>query len=326
VVGADRLRLTLACGDYDINRGLIEGVVQPEGIELVPLTLSSPERHWRMMRGREFDVCELSLGSYLMIRDQRSLPFIAIPAFPHRRFRHGYIFVNGEAGIERPKDLEGRKVGIRTWQVTAGLWIRGILEEQYGVDLSRIEWFRHDQEDIPFELPERFRMTQLGRDQNVSEMLAEGELDALIYPEVPSTMKRGDRRVRRLFSDPGAEERRFYAETGLFPLMHAVVIEERVLAERPEVATSLLEAFRASKRLAWERMDEPEYLPLVWGREAVEEQRALMGRDPWAYELPKNRPALEAMLRYAHRQGLVRRAMEPEELFFPGSLGSEESS
>jgi 4,5-dihydroxyphthalate decarboxylase len=320
-----RLRLTLACGDYDINRGLIDAIVQPEGIELVCVTLSSPERHWRMMRGREFDLCELSLGSYLMIRDQRSLPFIAIPAFPHRRFRHGYIFVNSQAGIERPKDLEERKVGIRTWQVTAGLWIRGILEEQYGVDLSTIEWFRQDEEDIPFELPSRFRMTKLDREQNVSEMLAEGELDALIFPEVPTALKRGDRRVRRLFADPRAEEQRFYRETGLFPLMHTVVIEERVLHERPELAASLLEAFRASKRLAWEQLDEPDFLTLVWAQEAVDEQRALMGRDPWPYDLPSNRPALEAMLRYAHRQGLISRAMEPEELFFPPSLEVEGS-
>ena len=136
--GATRLQLTLACGDYDINRGLIDGTVRPEGIDLVPIVLPSPERHWRMLRGQEFDVCELSLASYLVLRDRRALPFIAIPAFPHRRFRHSYIFVRSAAGIEKPKDLESRRVGIRTWQNTALLWVRGILEEHYGVDLTTV--------------------------------------------------------------------------------------------------------------------------------------------------------------------------------------------
>src|SRR6266540_2715983 len=176
VSGAGRPRLTLACGDYDINRGLIDGTVEPEGIDLVTLTLHSPERHWRMMRGQEFDICELSLASYLMIRDQRALPFIAIPVFPHRRFRHSYIFVNAQAGIDTPKQLEGRRVGIRTWQTTAGMWTHGILEEHYGVDTRTIHWFRQDQEDIPFNLPSEFELTQVEPTQNLNEMLAEGSV------------------------------------------------------------------------------------------------------------------------------------------------------
>lgn len=315
-----RLRLTLALGDYDINRGLIEGTVRPEAIDLVPVPLHSPERHWRMMRGLEFDVCELSLGSYLLIRDQRSLPLIAIPAFPHRRFRHSYIFVSTEAGIAAPGDLEGRRLGIRTWQNTALLWLRGLLEDQYGVDLTKIEWYRQDEEDMPFDLPASFKLTQLRRDQNLNTMLLDHEVDALLYPEIPTAVKQGDPRVRRLFEDYKAEEQRYYRETGLFPIMHTVVIKESLLEKYPWVATSILKAFRASKELAWQQMEDPRRISLAWVRELIEEQRALMGRDPWPYDLASNRAALETMIRYAHRQGMIQHTMSPEDLFFPPSL------
>lgn len=315
-----KLQLTLACGDYDINRGLVDGTIQPEGISLVAITLPSPERHWRMLASQEFDVCELSLASYLMVRDQRARPFIAIPVFPHRRFRHGYIFVRADSGIETPRDLEGRRVGIRTWQTTAGLWTRGILEEHYGVDITRIKWVRQDPEDIPFDMPPEFDVTQVGRGQNVNDMLLAGEVDALIYPEIPSSFKRGDPRIRRLFANPKAEEQRFYRETGLFPLMHTVVIKESVLEQYPWVAMSMLKAFRRSKDLAWQLMEDPRRVSLAWLRELIEEQRELMGRDPWPYDLPSNRKALETMIRYSHRQGMIKRPMAPEELFYPASL------
>lgn len=317
---ATRLPLTLACGDYDINRGLIEGTVRPEGIDLVSITLSSPERHWRMMRGQEFDVCELSLASYLILRDRRSLPFIAVPAFPHRRFRHSYIFVNSAASIATPKDLEGRRVGIRTWQNTALLWVRGILEEHYGVDITTVEWLRQDEEDVPFALPPEFKLTQLDREQNLNRMLVEGEVDALIHPEIPSAFRQGDPRVRRLFPDAKAEEQRYFRATGLFPLMHTVVIREDRLAQHPWVATAILKAFRGSKELAWKQMEDPRRVSLAWLRDLIEEQRAILGPDPWSYDLPSNRRALETMIRYAHRHGMIREPMPPEALFFPASL------
>lgn len=316
---SDRLQLTLALGDYDINRGLIEGTVQAAGIDLITVSsMQAPERHWRMMRGQEFDICEMSLASYLMFRDQRSLPFIAIPAFPHRRFRHSYIFVNSAAGIASPRDLEGRKVGIRTWQTTAGLWIHGILEEHYGVETRKIRWYRQDEEDIPFTVPAEFNLTQLEHGQNLNTMLVNGEMDALIFPEIPSALRQGDRRVRRLFEDYKSEEQRFYRETGLFPLMHTVVIKESLLKQHPWVAANVLEAFRASKELAWQQMEDARRISLAWVSELIEEQRALMGRDPWPYDLPSNREALETMIRYAHRQGVITRPMAPDELFFGG--------
>jgi 4,5-dihydroxyphthalate decarboxylase len=315
-----RLQLTLSCGEYDINQGLIDGTVKPEGIDLITVTLPSPERHWRMMRSQEFDICELSLASYLMIRDQRSLPFVAIPVFPHRRFRHSYIFVNARAGVNSPKDLEGRKVGIRTWQNTALLWIRGMLEEDYGVNPSTIHWYRQDEEDIPFEIPPQFKVTQLTRAHNLDRMLVEGEVDALMFPDSPTSFRQGDPRVRRLFAEAKAEEQRYYRATGHFPLMHTVVIKESLLERYPWVATSMLKAFRDSKELAWEQMEDPRRVSLAWIRELIEEQREVMGKDPWPYDLPSNRKSLEAMIRYSQRQGMMRGSLTPEELFFPPSL------
>ena len=316
----NRDRLTIALGDYDINQALIDGSVQPEGVELVPIVLKSPERHWRMTNGMEFDVCELSLASYLIIRDRGARPISAIPVFPHRRFRHSYIFVNSGAGITQPADLNGRRVGIRTWQTTAGLWITGMLEEHYGVDIASIRWFRQDQEDLPLAASSEFEFTQLSREQSANDMLLAGELDALIYPEIPSSFKRGDPRIRRLFADSKAEEQRYFKETGLFPLMHTVVVKDELLAQMPWLGNSLLKAFRDAKEQAWQKMEDPRRVSLAWLRELLEEQRVLMGRDPWPYDLPSNRVALETMIRYSHRLGMISRRLEPEELFYAQSL------
>src|SRR5574341_2309794 len=169
------VRLTLGCGDYDLLRPLIEGTVKPKGVDLTVLTMSSPERHWRMLRHEEFDVCELSMASYLADRS-RGDRFIAIPVFPHRRFRHSYIFVHAGAGIQGPKDLEGRRVGLRTFQTTAGLWARGILQHEYGVAIDTVEWLTQDEEDVPLgdDAP-RLRLRRLppGKDVRSEEHTSE---------------------------------------------------------------------------------------------------------------------------------------------------------
>jgi 4,5-dihydroxyphthalate decarboxylase len=173
---------------------------------------------------------------------------------------------------------------------------------------------------LPFTLPSQFKLTQLTREQNLNRMLLEGEVDALIHPEIPSAFKQGDPRIRRLFADAKAEEQRYYRATGLFPLMHTVVIKEELLARAPWVATAMLKAFRESKELAWRQMEDPRRVSLAWLRDLIEEQREILGRDPWPYDLPANRRALETMIRYAHRHGMIREPMAPEALFFPPSL------
>lgn len=308
--------LTLACGAYDINQALIDGRIVPDGVDLTVLTYPSPERHWRMGRHEEFDVCEFSMASFLMLQD-RGRELTAIPAFPHRRFRHGSIYVNESAGIREPRDLEGRRVGLRTWQTTAGLWARGILQDQYGIDLSTIEWICQDEEDEPFEPPAHLRIRRVNEGESVTAMLERGELDALIYPEVPEAIHRGDARVRRLFDDPKAEEIAYHRATGFFPIMHAVVIKHAIAEANPWVPRNLLLAFRASKDLAFRQAVDPRRISLAWVSQTIAEQKRILGDDPWCYEFERNRPLLAQMIRWSHEQGMISREIEPEDMFFP---------
>ncbi len=314
-----KLQLTLACGDYDLTRGLLDGSTPPQGIDLIPLTMPSPERHWRMTRGLEFDVCEFSLASYLAAREAW-LPFTAIPVFPHRRFRHSYLFVNRQAGIAHPRDLIGKRVGLRTWQTTAGVWMRGILQSEYGVPLEQVHWFTQSEEDVPLTLPPGLRVERLPAEANLDALLVEGELDAALYPEILPSIVRGDSRVGRLFPDPKAEEQAYYRKTGIFPIMHTVVIRDTVLQAHPWVAVTLLQAFQQAKERAYRQLQNPRTVALAWVRECLEEQRAVLGPDPWVYGFAPNRHPLATFCEYAYQQGLTRRRFTPEELFVPSTL------
>jgi 4,5-dihydroxyphthalate decarboxylase len=315
-----RLPLTLACGSYDINDALLRGEVAPQGVDLTVITAPSPERHWRMLRNGEFDACELSLGSLLVAHDRGEPALVAIPAFPHRRFRHGYVFVASGSGLRSPKDLEGRRVGVRTWQTTAGLWARGILQDDHGVDLRSIEWVAQDEEDIPLQSGHGFRMSRAPEGREVTEMLEAGELDALIYPELPESVRRGDPRVARLFPDPKAAEIDYVTRTGFFPLMHTVVIRREIVDANPWLPRELLVAFQASKDRAFQAMGDPRRVSLAWFAEAMAEQRRILGDDPWAYDFARNRAALETVIRWSHEQGMISHRFEPEDLFAPSTL------
>ena len=240
-----KLPLTLACGDYEIVKALKEGSIAPDGIELNVLTdMDSSSRHWRMIRNEEFDVCELSGSSYLMAKD-RGQGFSAIPVFLHRRFRHGFIFVNTSKGISGPADLNGKRIGLKTYQATAILYLRGLLADEYGVDLASIEWITELEEEIPFETPTGINITQAPPGSDISEMLAEGDVDAVIHPDIILPILRGDDRVGRLFEDYRAEEEAYYKRTGIFPIMHATAIRDEILEEHPWVANNLAQAFDA---------------------------------------------------------------------------------
>src|ERR1700757_711954 len=228
-----RLGLTLACGDYEIVRALKEGIVRPEGIELTVLTDMAPSpRHWRFLRGREFDLAEVSGSGYVAARDQ-DLPFRAIPVFPHRRFRHGFIFINTSKGISKPTDLIGRKVGTKGYLFTAGLWMRGILEHDYGVPHKSIEWLSELDEDVDFTPPPGLKITQVPHDESLEDMLAEGEIDALLSPDLIRPLTCGDKRVGRLFANYKEEEIAFYGRTGIFPIMHVGAIKQGIVERDP---------------------------------------------------------------------------------------------
>lgn len=311
-----KLKLTLACGDYEIVRALKEGGVVPDGVELNVLTgMDSSTRHWRMIRNREFDVCELSGSSYLMAKD-RGYPFTAIPVFLHRRFRHGFVFVNAMKEIGKPQDLNGRKVGLKTYQTTATLYLRGLLAGEYGVDLASIEWVTELEEEIPFDPPPGIRLSRAAPGADVSEMLAEGELDALLHPDIVAPVLRRDDRVARLFENYRAEEEAYFKRTGIFPIMHVTAIRDEILDEHPWVASNLARAFEQAKQAAYRRIANPRVVPLAWYMDEWESQRALMGPDPWEYGLtPSNRKNFENLIGYSKAGGLISESRTIDDFF-----------
>jgi len=310
-----RLHLTLSCGDYDITRGLIDGTTSIEGVDLTVIALPSPERHWRMIRHLEFDICELSMASFLVGHGQGA-PYAAIPAFPHRRFRHGYVFCNPEAGVRTVRDLGGARVGLRTLQTTAGLWVRGILQHEYGVDLGSITWVAQDEEEVPLPPTFRLRLERASRGDDVDAMLVRGALGAVIYPEILPSFAAGHPNVRHLFEDYKAEEIRYYRKTGVFPIMHTVVIRRELVDRHPWLPQSVLKGFEASKRHAYRRMLDPRRISLAWVLPLMEEQRVVMGDDPWPYTLEANRTALETLIGYAFEEGCIAARPAVDELFF----------
>ena len=317
-----KLPLTLACGDYEIVRALKEGIVRPDGIDLTVLTgMDSTTRHWRFLRNREFDMAELSASAYISAR-YKELPFTALPVFLHRRFRHGFIFINKEKGIEKPADLIGRKAGVKTWQVTAILWMRGILEHEYGVPHKKLKWFAELDEDVDFDPPDDLDLTRLPDEKSVETMLAEGELDVLFHSSLIKPLVDKDPRVGRLFPNFKAEEIKYYNETGNFPIMHVMGIKQEIVERHPWVAINMYHAFNQAKDIAMRRMENPRIVPLAWYREGWEEQEQIMGTDPWQYGLgERNRKNLELMVRFSHEQGIIGRAMELHELFVDTDQG-----
>jgi 4,5-dihydroxyphthalate decarboxylase len=319
---AKNLTLTLACGDYELTRPLQDGRVKPDGIDLVCLTeMDSTTRHWRFLRNRDFDMAETSASSYVVARDQ-NWPINALPVFLHRRFRHGFVFINTTKGIEKPTDLIGKKIGLKSFLVTAGHWLRGILEHEYGVPHKSIQWFTELDEDIDFTIPPDLSYTKLRHDQSVETMLAEGELDAVIHSSIIKPFMAGDPRVARLFPDFKTEEEKFFAKTGIFPIMHVLGVKNEIIEQYPWVAVNMFNAFTEAKAIAMKQMVNPRIVPLAWYREAWEEQEKLLGKDPWEYGLSeRNRHTLETLVGYSFEQGLIKQRPSLETLFLPVTQG-----
>jgi 4,5-dihydroxyphthalate decarboxylase len=313
---SNKLQLTLACGDYESIRGLKEGTVKPDGIELTVLTdMTSDIRHWRMIRNREFDVAELSMSNYLMAK-YTGLPFAAIPVFLHRRFRHGFVFLNATKNIRKPADLIGKRVGLRNFQATANLWIRGILEHEYQLPHRSIQWFKQDEEEVEWTPPSGLNIQRVAAGKNVEQMLVEGELDALIHPEVIQPILAKDQRVSRLFPAYRELEIEYFKRTGIFPIMHTTAIKQEVVEKYPWVPINLMQALEEAKKSAYKRMENPRIVPLAWFRHFLEEQDEILGADPWAYGLgDSNRKNLETLMQYSQEQGLLGRKMSLDELF-----------
>jgi 4,5-dihydroxyphthalate decarboxylase len=318
-----KLHLTLACWNYDRTRGLMEERIPIDGIELNYLNLPVEETFFRMMRHQEFDVAEMSLSSYTLSLFRENPPFIAIPVFPSRSFRHSGIFINTASGIREPKDLIGKRVGNPEFQLTAIVWIRGILADLYGVPVPSVSYFTGGQETpgrvekAKVSLPPEILVQAIPGEKTLSKMLAEGEIDAIYAPRAPSTLLSEPDKVQRLFPNYPAVERDYYLKTKIFPIMHVVAIRRAVYEKNPWVAQSLYKAFVAAQRETYEDLHEVAALKVMlpWLLSHIEETESLLGRDFWPYGLQPNVHNLQTFLRYSHEQGLAKRLLEPREIF-----------
>ena len=316
------LEMTIATGRYDRTAALHDGRIRPEGIDVTWLPLNVEQIFWRMLQHHEFDASELSLASYVIRRDQGYDDFVALPVFLSRTFRHDCIYVHAAAGIETPADLVGRRVGVPEFQITAAVFARGLLSDDFGVDHRGLTWIQGGLEEpgrIPHTKVElddvRIEMAPPGK--TLARMLEDGEIDALVSPRVPSTFRHGRGRVMRLFKDPWSLARDYYQRTSIFPIMHLVVVRSDLAQSHPWVPQTLANAFGQAKRLADADLRETAALPIAlpFLVQHAEETAELMGADFWPYGVESNRPTLEAFLRYAHEQGLIRKRPPIEDLF-----------
>jgi 4,5-dihydroxyphthalate decarboxylase len=324
------LRLSLACWDYDRTRALIDGRVRVDGVDLTYLAQPVEETFFRMMRFREFDCSEMSLSSYAASLHLAEPPFIAIPVFPSRFFRHSCIFVSAKSGVRRPEDLKGKRIGVPEYQMTAPVWIRGILSDDYGVKVTDVEHLSGGEEEpgriekLKLDLPKTIKLKPIGESQTLSRMIADGEIDALVTARTPSTFASQPENVKRLFPDFVEIEKQYYRRTKIFPIMHTLVIRRDVYAKHPWVAQSLYKAFEAAKAEAYAAYNQTAAMPamLPWLVSHVEEAKREMGEDWWPYGLAANRHVLDTFLRYHHEQGLSKRRLAPEDLFARETLES----
>ncbi len=325
-----KLNLTLACGIYDKTMALQTGSVSPDGINLNYLIMNNPgELFKRQARYAEFDVSEFSLSTHAILHSRGDRRMVGIPIFPSRRFRHSDIYINTSAGIREPKDLAGKRVGTMSFQLTAAVWIRGVLEHDYGVRADQIEWYfggyneaMNYTERIPIDYPPNVRTKNVS-DQSLDQMLESGEISALIGAFPPRSFQNGSPKVGRLFPNYHEVEMDYYRRTGIFPIMHMVVIKREIYEEAPWVAVSLAKAFMRAKAVGKRRLDFTASLfcSLPWLMLHLQEARELMGGDLFPYGIEENRKVLETLLEYSYEQGLVSQRLKLEELFAPETLG-----
>lgn len=325
-----KLKITLGCWNYDRTRALAEGRIQPDGIDLNYISMPVEETFFRMLRYREFEAAEMSLSSYTVSLFSKDKPFIAIPVFPSRYFRHSCIYVNAASGIREPRDLVGKRVGNPEYQMTAPAWIRGILSDEYEVPVNSVTYFTGGEEEpgrpekIKLDLPPDIRVERIGEQQTLSSMLAAGDIDALYTARAPSSYANGGGKVRRLFENYAEVEKDYFRRTKMFPIMHTVVIRREVYEQYPWVAQSLYKAFCASQQETYRDLEETAALKtmLPWAMAHLDEARREMGDDFWSYGFEKNRDTLATFLRYSFEQGLSKHLLQPEQLFAPETLES----
>lgn len=322
-----KLQLSVAIGDYDRMRPLVDGAVQIDGVDPQYMLLEPEEIFFRAFRHADFDICELSMSSYCVKTAAGTSPYIAVPVFPSRAFRHTSVYVRTDR-IRSPADLKGKRVGLPEYQLTANVWVRMFLEEDHGIRPSDVTWVRggYEQagrvEKISLDLPADVRVESVGPEDTISGLLASGELDAVIGPRAPSCFERGHPHVGYLFPDPQSAGADWYRRTGMFPIMHTLGIRRTLADAHPWLPAAVMKAFGQSKALAMARLGDTSAtkvtLPFV--EEQLRAARTLMGEDFWSYGLEPNRHVLQRFLLRHHEEGLSSRPLQPEELFHPASL------
>ena len=323
-----RLELSVAIGDYDRVRPLLDGTVAIDGVAPVFMSLEPEEIFFRAFRHAEFDIAELSLSSFTLRTARGDNPYVGVPVFPSRAFRHSGIYVRTDRGIHAPADLEGRKIGLAEYQLTANVWIRALLEDDFGVDPASVHWLRGGVEEpgrpekIALALPPGIRLTEAPVDRSLSQLLLAGDIDALIGPRAPSVMTPANPQIGWLFPDPRSAAIESYRRTGIFPIMHLVGIRRTLVESHPWLPATVLKAFERAKAIAFARLADTSaskvMLPFV--DQQLRDAQDLMGSDFWPYGVSANRQCLEYFLRQHHKQGLSDRLVSVRELFHPATF------
>ena len=326
----EKLFLTVACGDYDRTKTLQDGSVQPEGIRLNYLPLQAEEIFWRMGSHREFDASEMSLSNQITMVSRGNPPFVAIPIFPSRFFRHSCVFINVDSGIQKPQDLKGKRIGAPEYSITAAVWIRGMLQDDYGVKTQEMQWWIGGQEEpgrkerVALKLPPEIKVSPIPEDKTLNGMLENDEIDGLISARSPSSFVKGSPKVRRLFPNYKEVEMDYYKRTKIFPIMHVLIIRKDLYDRHPWVARSLYKAFCEAKDRAIKAMlniTNTHACTLPWLFAEIDLLKQVFGPDWWPYGIEPNRHVLETLIRYMGEQGLIDRPVKLEELFAPNTAG-----
>ena len=312
-----KLELYAAFGDYDRTGQLAAGRVIPEDIDLNAVTLPPTEIFTRMCKDLEFDLSEMSMGAHCYLLGTEDSPFVGMPAFPSKVFRHSMVYANTGAGVDKPEDLNGKRVAIREWGMTAVVWIVGILAEEYGLDVNSIEWVAAIKPRVPIQMPEGARVTYMEPGQTISGMLDSGEVDGALFHQVPECFRAGSPNVKRLFPDYGAAEVDYYRRTGIHPIMHCVVLRKDVYEKDPWALRSVYDAMCKAKDNTLARISDigalSAMVPLLPA--VLDQTREVFGEDFWPYGIEANRKTIDKLVLYTHQQGLTPRRLEVEELF-----------
>jgi 4,5-dihydroxyphthalate decarboxylase len=323
-----KLQISLGCCDYDRTKAIFDGRAPIEGCDVVPVAIEPEEAFHRAFSSQEFDVSEISISSHTLTTSRGVNAYVGIPAFVSRLFRHSGIYIRTDRGIDSPQALAGKTIGLPEYQITANVWIRGILQDDFGVKPETIHWRRGGLEEpgrlerSPLALPANVELEQVADGKTLSGMLEAGELDAVISARAPSCFERGAKNVARLFPDYRSTEEDYYRRTRIFPTMHIIGIRKTLVERHPWLPVSVLKAFMRAKELTMYELGQIGHLftSLPWGVSEFDKARALMGEDYWSYGFEPNRDVLETFTRYHYEQGLSQRKVAPQELFAPSTL------